>query len=459
MSQAQSVPAALPVQGRPLLSTSERMMTLSKLALPISLAQSSTLLMALIDLAMVGRLGNKAVAALGLAVFSNTFVLASVEGLTSSVRGIVARRRGEGSTEPKCLPLNAGLLIALVVGAPLAVICYLSAPFFFPFISSDPDVTRIGAPFLSILCLAIPASGMHNALNGHWTGVEKPRVHMLVILFMTCLNTLLNYTLIFGHFGAPALGPTGAAISTTVSLYVGVIINCLIVHFRFRNEGFLSAKPGRSLVVRISQMGLPINITRFFFGAGYVVFLWLIGQMGTAELAAANVLVRVTMILAILATSLGMAAATLVSRTVGEGDLAGADRWGWSAGKLGFIGITLLGVPVLLFPKAFLSIFLSDPRTISIAILPMRLEAAMTGVFSLTYIFGYTLNSLGEGKRIMKVSLSTQWLLFLPAVWLIGPHLHYGLSQVWVVEVAYGLLAAVLITGLWIDGGWKTIKI
>jgi MATE family multidrug resistance protein len=459
MSQAQTIPAALPIRSRPLLSSLERMATISRLAFPISLAQGADLMMALIDLAMIGRLGTKAVAALGLAVFSNRLILASVDGLTSSVRGIVARRRGEGSAEPRCLPLNAGLLIALVRGVPLAVISYLAVPFLFPLISSDPDITRIGTPLLSILCLAVPAIGMHNAFNGHWTGVEQPRVYMLVILFMNCLNTLLNYALIFGHFGAPALGATGAAISTVVSLYVGVVIHCVIVYFRFPNEGFLSANPGRPLVARISRLGLPINITAFFFGIGYVVFLWLVGQVGTAELAAANVLVRITMILVVLASSLGMASATLVSRTIGEGDPAAAARWGWSAAKLGVAGITLLGFPVFLFPKAFLSIVLSDPRTISIATIPMRLEAAMAGIVSLIYIFGYTLNSLGEGKQIMIISLTTQWLLFLPAVWFVGPHLHYGLLQLWLINMSYSLLATVLITRLWIKGKWKRIKI
>jgi Na+-driven multidrug efflux pump len=93
MSQVQTIPVALHRQPR--LSTAKRITTISKLALPIGLAQSSTLLMALIDLAMVGKLGNKAVAALGLSVFSNSLILASVDGLSPSVRGIVARRRGE----------------------------------------------------------------------------------------------------------------------------------------------------------------------------------------------------------------------------------------------------------------------------------------------------------------------------------------------------------------------------
>src|SRR5689334_15206314 len=155
MSQVQTIPAALPIQSRPLMSTSERMTAIFKLALPISLAQGSTLSMALIDLAMVGRLGNKAVAALGLSVFSNTFILASMDGLNSSIRGIVARRRGESSTDAKCAPLNAGLLIAVMVGTPLVIICCLLSSFLFSLISSDPDVTKIGIPFFRVLCFGI----------------------------------------------------------------------------------------------------------------------------------------------------------------------------------------------------------------------------------------------------------------------------------------------------------------
>ncbi|MGC2745067.1 MAG: MATE family efflux transporter [Candidatus Angelobacter sp.] len=459
MSQAQTIPATLPVQSRPLISQGEHTATLSRLAFPLMLAQGSILMMTVIDLIMVGRLGTKAVAALGLSAFSVRLLQAPVIGLTSCVRGIVARRRGEGSDEPRCLPLNGGLLIALALGTPLAAICYLAIPFFFPLISSDPEVTRIGTPFLSILCLGIPAIGMHNAFSGHWTGIEKPRIYMLIILFMNGLNTVLNYALIFGHFGAPILGSTGAAVSTAISLYVGVIINCVVLRNRFPRDGFLTAKPGWQVIKRIFRMLLPINVAQFFFASGYVVFLRMVGQVGTAELAAANVLVRISMVLEILATSLGMASATLVSRTVGEGDLAGAARWGWSAAKLGVIGISLLGVPILLFPKVLLSLFLSDPYTISIANLPLRLVCATAGIFSLIYIFGYTLNSLGDGKRIMIISLSTQWLLFLPLVWFLGPYKHFGLLQVWLAQIAYSVLATVLITRLWNDGRWKTIKI
>src|ERR1041385_4966333 len=388
--------------------TMERVKIISKLTLPISVALGSTLTMALVDLAMVGRFGNHATAALGLSVFSNTLVLAFVSGIAPAVQGIVARRRGQGAAEAKCLPLNAGLLMALLVGTPLTVIGYWLSPLFFPVISHDPEVIKIGVPFLQILYLAVIAVGMDAAFRGFWTGMEKVKLYMTIVLFMQCMNGFLNYTLIFGHFGAPALGPRGAAIATASSLYAGVIVNFAMIYFRFRKDAFLKARPEASLLARIFKLGLPGTVQEFLFAAGYIVFFMLVGRMGTAELAAANVLTRFSLVAGLLAMSIGIASATLVSRTVGEGDLAGAARWGWDSGKLGIILITLLGVPLFLFPRLFLSIFLTNPATILMAVVPLRIMAAGTGVASLIYIFAYTLISVGDGNRVILVSFATQ---------------------------------------------------
>lgn len=439
--------------------TIQRTSTISRLALPFVVALSSTLVLTLIDLAMVGTLGITAVAAVGLASFSYTLVLAAVMGIAPAVQGIVARRRGEGSTEPRCLPLNAGLLVAAVVGIPVTILCYFLTPLFFSLISSDPEVTRIGVPYLRTLYAAITAVGVNLAFRGYWAGMEKPKVHMSIVLLMSCLNILFNYLLIFGSFGAPALGVYGAAVGTVAALYCGMLTNFAIAFRHLPKEGFLRVKPQAALITRVIKMGLPATMQEFLFSAGYLVFFWMVGQVGTSELAAANVLVRVTLVLVLLGIALGSASATLVSRTVGEGDVAAAAEWGWDAGKLGVIAITTLGLPLFLFPKLFLSFFLADPQTIEMAIIPLRLVAATTGLGSLVYIFAYTLYSLGDGNRVVLVSFSTQWIFFLPVVWVVGPYLHQGLLQIWLVQTAYGALATILITALWIDGRWKRIKI
>jgi MATE family multidrug resistance protein len=439
--------------------TFDRVKTIAKIALPLSVAVSANLVMDLIDIAMVGKLGHKAVAAVGLGAFSNTLALSLVGGIAAAVQGIVARRRGERSKEPLCRPLNGGLFLALVVGVPLAVLCYWLTPLFFSMISSDPEVTRLGVPFLRMRYLAIPVAGMLYAFKGHWAGVEKTRTYMLIILVMDVVNIAVNYVLIFGRFGAPALGVTGAGIGTVSGLCVGLVSHFAIASYRHRRDGFLTARPDRSLLARIYKLAMPANMQEFFFSAGYIAFFWIVGQVGTAELAAMNVQVRVAIMMLIVAAALGQTSATLVSRTVGEGDIPGASEWGWDAGKLGLIVSALLGLPLVVFPEFFLSIFLHDPHVIEIAKVPFQLIMATAGFSSVIWIFAYTLYSVGDGVRVMIVSFCTQWLLFLPVAYILGARLHYGLLPITIAQITWGFISAALITGIWAAGRWKTVRI
>lgn len=438
--------------------TRERVATITALAFPTLIAQSSALTMSLVDLAMVRPLGIQATAAVGLAVFGNALVLAFLVGIAPAVQGLVARRRGQGSTEARCLPLNAGLLAALIIGVPLTIVVEILTPYCFSLVSADAGVTKVGIPFLMTLYAGIVAFGLNAAFRGHWAGMERPRVYMWIVLVLNSLNLFGNFVFIYGRFGAPALGATGAALSTTLSLYVGVIINFVITYRHYRPGGFLSVRPDRALVKRIVKLGMPATMQEFTFSLGYLVFFWIVGQVGTAELAATNVLSRIAIVLALLAMSLGVASATLVSRTVGEGDLEGAAQWGWDAGKLGVIAISLLGVPLFIFARQILSAFLSDPRAIQIAIIPLRMTAVASGVGSLIYIFVYTLYSLGDGNRVILILFST-WLVFLPAVWFVGLHLKYGLFEIWLVQLVNGAIATMLVTAVWAQGRWKRVKI
>lgn len=439
--------------------TWQRTKTISALAVPVGIALGSTLMMSLIDLAMVGTLGNHAVAAVGLAAFSHTLVLAFVTGIAPAVHGMVARRRGQGSKDPLCLPLNAGIVAALLVGIPLSIVCFIFTPFLFSLISSDPQVTKIGVPFLRTLYTAIVAAGLHQAFKGYWAGMERPNVSMAIVLFMNVINCTGNYLLIHGNFGAPKLGATGAAVATVTSLWIGVLINFFLVWRSGRTQGFLTARPVKPLISKVFRMGVPATMQEFFYSAGYIAFFWIVGQIGTAELAASSVLVRITLVLVLLAMSVGSASATLVSKSLGEGDPDAAHQWGWDAGKLGVILITLIGVPLFLFPEQTLSLFLTNARTIELAIIPLQMIAATTGLGSLIWIFAYTLYTVGDGKRVTLISFSAQWLFFIPAAWLVGPYLKYGLLQIWLVQMAYGIIATTLITSIWADGRWKKIRI
>jgi putative MATE family efflux protein len=415
--------------------------------------------MSTVDLGMVGRLGNSALAAVGLAGFSFSLIGAFVSGVGRAVQGMVARRMGEGSTAPKCLPLNAGLLLVVAIGLPLTLLCYRLTPWFFSLVSADPLVLKEGVPYLRALLTGLLATGMDSAFEGHWMGVGRTRVFMFNVLFVNCLHIVLNYALIFGHWGAPALGATGAGISSSVSICTSAVSYAVITFLAYGKEGFLRIWPGSALLIRMVEIGLPAMFERAFFSLGFVAYYSIVGRVGTAALAATHVLVRVSLLFVLFAEALGTASATLVSRTLGEGDSAAAAQWGWDIAKIDVVWITLLGLPLVLFPHWCLGLFLDDPATIAVAIIPTQLTGAFTGIGSLIYVFATTLVSLGDGKRVLIVSFSTQWVFFLPAVWLVGLLLNGGLLGISLVETAYGLIATALITSIWSDGRWKKIRI
>lgn len=438
----------------------DRAYKIFKLALPVTLGLASSFVMVFVDLAMVGSLGPVALAAIGLGGFSFTFVLASVLGVAPAIQGIVAKS-ADASSDRKdnklCEPLNAGLLLVFIIGVPLTLLCIWITPSFFSLLSDDPLVVIDGTKYLQVILVAVVGAGMIQAFEGFWAGISKTHIYMFNIFFVNGLNIFLNYIFIFGNFGSPAYGTMGAAIGSVVAIYAGVFLYILTTFFYFRKDKFLSIWPNKDLVLRIFSTGLPESIRDALFSLGYLVFYWLVGQMGTSELAAMNVLIRIALVMAVFPIALGVAASTLVGEAVGRGDLSDANRWGWDVSKIGFFWVTVIGMPLWLFPSNVLSLFIVDPNVIKIAITPLQLTGALTGVTSLIFIFAYVLVSLGDGVRVLLVSVGTQWLLFLPAVWLVGPYLNYGLLEIWLVQTTYALTATAMITALWCDGRWKKI--
>ncbi|MET1256785.1 MATE family efflux transporter [Aliikangiella maris] len=437
----------------------DRLKTILGVAVPIAVGLISTYIMLFIDIVMIKSLGNAALAAVGYAGVSYELVFAFVVGATPAVRGIVARRLGEQSNEATCLPLNAGLLLVIALAIPVSLLLIYCAPLYFSLVTNDALVAQEGIPYLQAMLVALVAHGMSDIFKGFWTGVNRVKVYMLILLMVNCLNVLFNYLFIFGNWGAPKLGTQGAGIASAIAITIGMLTYMLVTFMRYRGAGFLNILPTKKLFFQLIKMGLPVSVQGILFSLGSIALFWMVGLIGTSEAAAVTVLIRVTTIMLIFAMALGHTSAMLVSNTVGKGDLDDATQWGWDIGQLGFVWITLLGIPLLIFPEAFLSLFITDLATIQMATIPLMLTAITTGIIGLSYIYANTLFSLGDGRRVVMVSFVTRWVFFLPAVWIIGPYLKYGLLEVWIAQMIYGVVTAWIVVSMFRDGRWKSIKI
>ncbi|MCA9705116.1 MAG: MATE family efflux transporter [Myxococcales bacterium] len=420
----------------------------------------------LVDTGMVGTLGDEALAAVGTGSFANFLAMAFITGLSAGVQAIASRRKGEGNESETAVALNGALLVALLFGVPASIALFFVVPHVFPVLNPDPAVIEAGVPYLQARILAMTAVGMNFAFRGYWNGVNLSSLYLRTLLVMHAANIVLNWVLIFGHLGAPAMGAAGAGVASAIATYVGTGYYFALGLRHARSSGFLRARPGAQTLRTIARLALPNAFQQLFFAAGYNVLFWIIAHSNladeahaTAEVAAANVVINITLVAVLPGLGLGLAAASLVGQALGRADPDDAKAWGWDVVRIAIGVMTVLGLPMLLVPDLILGIFLHDPSTLDVARGPLRLVGATIGVDAVGMVLMNALIGAGASRASMIVTISTQWLLFLPVAYVMGPVLGLGLLAIWIAQVSYRGLMAVIFAQLWRQGRWATIKV
>lgn len=439
--------------------TPKRRTRILGLALPIIGGMVSQNVLNLVDTAMVGQLGDAALAGVGLAGFVNFMAFAFITGMSTGVQAMAARRQGEGRLEETAVPLNGGLLLAAVMAIPWSILLFTQVPTFFPFLEDDPEVVLLGGDYLQCRLVAMVAIGMNFSFRGYWNAVDRSKLYLRTLLVMHAVNIVLNYLLIFGKFGFPELGVVGAGIGTAASTFVGTAYYFYLGMRHARGNGFLRGLPDRETIRSMLRLSLPAGVQQFLFAAGMTVFFLLVGMIGTRELAAGNVLINLMLVAILPAMGFGIACASLVGQALGRKDVADARMWGWDVTKMACVVLGVLSIPALVVPEWLLMPFIVDPETLALAVGPLRVIA---GALALEAVGMVLLNAhlgAGDSKGVMVVSISVQWGLQLPLIWLCGVHLEWGLTAVFAAQTIARALQAAIFARSWRGERWSAIKV
>ena len=432
----------------------ERRAQIFQIALPIIGGMASQNVLNLVDAAMVGSLGDVALAATGMGSFANFMSIAVILGLATGVQAMASRRLGEGRHTETAIPLNGGLLLALLIGLPLSILLMSLSDEIFRFLNDDPAVVTEGAGYLQVRLAAMVGVGMNFSFRGYWSAVKLSRLYLTTLLIMHSVNIFLNWVLIYGNLGAPAMGVMGAGLATTLSIYLGTAIYFTMALVHAREAGFLKRIPRDQSLASLLRISLPASIQQLLFATGMVALFWIVGQVGTPELAALHVLMTLSLVAILPALGLGLAGASLVGHALGRGDKADAARWGWNVALLSVVLSLAAGLPALVFHQPILGLFLAEPDTLALATFPLLLSAALIWVDAAGMTLANAHLGAGDSKRVMLISIGCQWLLFLPLAWLVGPGLGHGLLAVWCLQIGYRLLQALLFLRSWQEGSW-----
>ncbi|GHA86796.1 MATE family efflux transporter [Modicisalibacter luteus] len=441
-----------------MLSGSSRSQTILKLALPIIGAMLSQSLINLIDAALVGALGEVALAGVGLGGYMMFLATALVFGLSSSVQAQTARRHGEDNPEQRAIALHAGLLIALFVALPLTMLCLWQAPRLLELITQQANVQAIAVDYFRWRVIGLVSIAMIFCFRGFWNGIQRTGIYLRIILTTHAINVVTSVCLIYG-IGLPRLGAPGAGAGTAFALFCGLAMWAFYSRCYIGPGADAWQWPTRKGLLTTLRLAIPHSMQQVWFAGGYAVLFWILGLIGTASVAVGHVLVNLSLLLILPGVGLGLAAMSLVGQALGRETPEDAHRWGWDVVHVAWACLALLALPMLLFPDAILQLFLHDADLLAIGRLPLQLTAIMIVLDAAAIVLGQALLGAGANRTVMAVTLCSQWLIFLPLAWWIGAVQDYGLIGVWWVQLGYRCLNSLWFVLIWQRRRWQMVSL
>ena len=326
------------------------------------------------------------------------------------------------------------------------------------FISKDEEVIRLGTDYLFITFLGIPFNGLNFCFRGFWNGINKQKVYMYTLFIIHSINIVLNYLLIFGKFGFPELGVTGAALATMLSLATGTVIYSTIAFLKLRNMGFVHSFP-KIVFKNLWKLSVSNAIQSFLYALSYNIIYKIIAQLGTNELAAAGIIINFALVFYLPAMAFGLVATSLVGQELGKKDTAAAIGWTKDIAKLSTSILAIASLPLILIPETLLGFFIKEREAVVVAIDAVRILGVSIFVEAQALAHMHALLGAGDSKRVMYITVIAQWLVYIPLGWLLGIYINWGLNGVWTANLVAQILMAVVYTVLWKSGKWKQIKI
>lgn len=401
------------------------------LALPLILQNLITTSLGFVDTFMVGLLGNNELSAVTAANTPIFLIQVIVFGLMSGLTVMVSQYWGQHDTENinRCMGvvLYAGLSVAGVMA--LVLFCFPTAVM--GIVTNNALLIELGAPYLRIVGISYVFNAASSVYVGMQRSTENSRFGMLVFGFSMLLNTFLNYCLIFGKCGAPALGITGAAVATLASRMAefAVTAGYALTNRRVPLISRALFRPGAAIAKSVVKYSGPVMVNETLWGLGTSAMTAIMGHMAISAdmLAAYAIMGNIDKFSTVTCFGLAGAAAVVVGKRIGEG--AGKEEV-YGLGVCLLTLSTLVGLMIslclaLLLPTVFIPrlypLFSLTEQATSIAITMCVLYLLMMPMraFDITNITGL-LRAGGDARTAAIIDLSPLWVVAVPLTALTG---------------------------------------
>jgi multidrug resistance protein, MATE family len=409
-----------------------------KLAVPIALTQLGQIAMMTTDLALIGRLGDEAVAAAALAhtVFFVSFTFGM--GLVSAVAPLAAQAFGASNPRAVRRALRVGLWAALLISLPMIALPLFGEQILLV-LGQAPATAHRAQKYLQGLAWGITPALWFLAIRGFMGAVNRPEPSLWITLAAIPANALLVWLLIHGGFGLPRLELFGAGLATTI-INAGMFLASLwfaAVRRPFRKYRVLGRiwRMDWRLMRQLIAIGGPISIAFLLEYGLFGAVALLMGLIGTTALAAHQVALQIVAILFMVPFGIGMAATVRVGHAVGRNDAPAVRRAGFVATLLGIVFMSVMTLAVIFGRFAIARLFFgeaADNAVIDLTATLLLVGATLFIADGVQTVAAGALRGLNDTRLPLLFAAISYWLVGFPAACGLGFQTGLGAIGIWI---------------------------
>jgi putative MATE family efflux protein len=431
----------------PQISIRRRVLNLAWPVIGESLLQT---MLGIVDTILVAGLGVAALAGVGTAMNITYILVGAMTALTVGASVLVAQAIGAKEYGAANQFARQAIIWAILISLPLSVLGFIFSEPIVGLFGLEPDASRIAVEYLHVTVGTIAVLTVMLLASSVLRGAGNSRTPLVVTILVNIVNLGLNYGLIYGHFGMPALGAIGSAWGTFVARLLGAIV---LVAILWRGSdgiqlaGSVGWRPQLGVVRDVLRIGLPAAFEEVVVIVAFAALTPIVASLGTDIVAAHRSVISILSFSFLPGIGFGLAATSLVAQSIGAQNRAEARAITTEAARWALIWMSGLGLLFVLFASNIMQIFSPSPAMLIAGVASIQVVALIQPCWAGTFVYGAALRGTGDTRTPFLVSGAMMWVVVglaylvmrfypsLPVVW--ATFLVAGPFEVWLLRRAW----------------------
>jgi putative MATE family efflux protein len=431
------------------------------LAVPMVLETLMESLFGIVNAFWVSRLGEDALATVGLTESMLTIVFAICIGLSMGTTAMIARRTGEKNSEAAGDVAAQSILLGIAVSLLIGAFGFMLAPQLLRAMGASASVVATGAGYPRIIYGANVVIMLLFLNNAIFRGSGDASIAMRALWLGNAINLVLDPCFIFGLAFFPRLGVTGSAVATTIGRGTAVLFQFWVMtrgksRVRVRLSQF---RPNFDLMLRLMRISLGGMFQFLIATASWVAIVRLVSEFGSAAVAGYTVALRIIVVAILPSWGMSNAAATLVGQNLGAGKPERAETSVWKTGFANMCFLALVTFVFVFFAEQLVGVFTTDPAILRYGVDCLRFISYGYVFYAWGMVVSQSFNGAGDTYTPTLLNLFCFWLFQIPLAYFLAHHTNSGARGIFLAIMISESVLAIASIVVFKRGRWKTKKV